>query len=28
MPEGLEGSLSLEDRSDLLSYLESLRSGT
>lgn len=28
MPEGLEGSLSLEDFSDLLSYLETLRSGT
>jgi putative heme-binding domain-containing protein len=28
MPEGLEGSLSLEDFSDLLAYLESLRSGT
>jgi len=28
MPEGLEGSLSLDDFADLLAYLESLRSGT
>ncbi len=28
MPEGLEGSLALDDFADLLAYLESLRSGT